>query len=206
VKQFLEAPALYQLFQSLGGFFGARVKCINEYLNLKAGDRIIDIGCGPGYIVNHLPSGVHYLGFDTDARYIAHAKKHFGNKGSFFCQPFDESCVDAHGPADVAMMNGLIHHLDDNTAVEVLRTVRKALKPTGILFTLDGCFREGQSIIAKKLLQNDRGTHVRTEQGYRDLFRTSFEDVTLFVREDVSRVPYTFVVGLLRPWPISSTP
>jgi SAM-dependent methyltransferase len=206
VKQFLEAPAIYQLFQNLGGFFGARVKCIDDYLSLKAGDRIIDIGCGPGYIVNHLPREIHYLGFDTDSRYIAHARKHFGNQGSFFCQPFDEASAQVHGPVDVAMMNGLIHHLDDGTATQLLQAVRKALKPAGVLFTLDGCFREGQSMIAKKLLENDRGKHIRTEQAYGDLYRSSFEDVTLHIREDVSRLPYTFVVGLLRPKSISSNP
>jgi SAM-dependent methyltransferase len=199
VKRFLEAPAVYQSFQKLGGFFGARVKCIEAYLDLKAGDRIMDIGCGPGYIVDHLPSGVEYLGFDTDPRYIAHAQKLFGSKGSFYCQPFDDACAEAHGPADVVMMNGLIHHLDDATAGQVLQTVRMVLKPSGVLFTLDGCFREGQSSIAKWLLRNDRGTFVRTEQGYRDLYRSSFDNVALFVREDVSRVPYTFVVGLLHP-------
>lgn len=199
MKRFLEAPAVYQSFQNLGGFFGARVKCIEAYLNLKAGDRIIDIGCGPGYIVDHLPSGIEYVGFDTDPRYIIHAQKLFGSKGSFYCQPFDDASAEAHGPADVVMMNGLIHHLDDATARQVLLTARKVLKPSGVLFTLDGCFRKGQSAIAKWLLQNDRGTFVRTEQGYRDLYGSSFEDVSLFIREDVSLVPYTFIVGLLRP-------
>lgn len=206
MKRLLESPTIYQLFQNLGGFFGARVKCIENYLDLKAGDHIIDIGCGPGYIVDHLPSGIHYLGFDTDARYIAHARRHFGHKGSFYCRPFDDACAKAYGPADVAMMNGVIHHLNDDVAAQILGSIRKALKPSGILFTLDGCFREGQSSITSWLLRNDRGANIRTEQGYRDLYRASFEDVTILIREDVSIFPYTFAIGLSRRALVSPAP
>jgi hypothetical protein len=34
----------YQTAQNVGGFFGARVKSIAEYLPLKAGNRVIDTG------------------------------------------------------------------------------------------------------------------------------------------------------------------
>ena len=105
----------------------------------------------------------------------------------------------ALGPADVVMMNGFIHHLDDETALATLRAARYALRRGGTVFTLDGCFREGQSPISHWLLQNDRGQFMRDEAGYRALFGTVFDDViiTIHIREDLSRVPYTFAVGLV---------
>lgn len=196
MKTLLQAPAIYQLWQNLGGFFNARVASIGEYLNLNPGDYVIDIGCGPGYIVDHLDAGIHYVGFDTDKRYIAYAQKHFGHKGEFYCQPFDDDCAQAYGPADVVMMNGVIHHLDDAAAAATMQSITKVLKPEGTFFAVDGCFREGQSWIARWLLRNDRGRYVRTERGYRDLYRSFFEDVTVIVREDLSHVPYTFVIGI----------
>ena len=53
----LQHPQIYQSFQSMGGFFGARIRAIDAYLTIKPGDHIIDIGCGPGFIVKHLPAG-----------------------------------------------------------------------------------------------------------------------------------------------------
>ncbi len=198
VKELLEYPALYQAFQVAGGFFGARVRAIAEYLAVRTGSRVIDVGCGPGFIVDHLPSGIDYFGFDVDERYIAYARRHFAGKGTFRCQAFDAAAAAACGPADIVMMNGVIHHLDETTAITLLKAIRESLNPSGTLFTLDGCIRKGQSPIASFLLRNDRGRFVRSEAAYRALLRSVFEDVETDIREDLSCVPYTFIIGLSR--------
>jgi SAM-dependent methyltransferase len=192
----LRHPRVYQGFQSAGGFFGARVRSIREYLSLNSSNQVIDVGCGPGFIVEHLPSGIKYHGFDIEERYIDYAKQRFGTKGSFHCQQFDEECAAEFGPADVVMMNGLLHHLDDAAALATLRVSRRALKPEGILFTLDGCFWDGQSRIASWLLRNDRGQFVRNEDGYRRLLGAAFDKVRTHIREDLSFVPYSFLIGI----------
>jgi SAM-dependent methyltransferase len=46
--------------------------------------RVLDIGCGPGYMVEYL-RGATYFGFDINSRYIAYAKK-YGGRGSFYRQ------------------------------------------------------------------------------------------------------------------------
>jgi hypothetical protein len=78
----------------------------------------------------------------------------------------------------------------------VLHVACKSLKPSGVLFTLDGCFRDGQSQVAKWLLRSDRGRFVRTEVGYRRLLGTTFANIRTHIREDLSLIPYTFVIGL----------
>jgi SAM-dependent methyltransferase len=195
-KEVLRHPQVYQTFQSLGGFFGARVRSIRAYLPLKANNHIIDLGCGPGFIVECLPNGIKYDGFDIDGRYIKYAQEHFGTKGSFHHRWFDEQCAVEFGLADVVMMNGLLHHLDDEDALALLCVVRRALKPAGLLFTLDGCFRDGQSRIARWLLRMDRGRFVRTEDGYSRLLGSAFTSVRTHLREDLSLVPYSFVIGI----------
>jgi hypothetical protein len=64
------------------------------------------------------------------------------------------------------MMNGVLHHIADEELRGTLANVRDVLKSDGILFTLDGCYREGQSRIAKWQLDNDRGEFVRNRDGY----------------------------------------
>ena len=105
LKNVLAHPALYQSFQQAGGFFGARVKAIAAYLPLEGGERIIDIGCGPGFIVQHLPKSTDYIGYDPSAADISYAARRFGMRGRFVEGFFDTAAVAQHMPADVVMLN-----------------------------------------------------------------------------------------------------
>lgn len=198
LKKILDTPAIYQAFQVSGGFFGARLKAISEFVDLKPGIRIIDIGCGPGYIVKHLPRGIDYIGFDIDASYILHANQSFSRLGRFLNQLFDADAARKLFPADLVMMNGVLHHIADAELLATLGNVRDVLRPGGLLFSLDGCYRPGQSRLRKWMLDNDRGRYVRDEGGYRKILTEVFDEVSLNVRESYSRFPYTFVVGLSR--------
>lgn len=198
MKQVLKHPAIYQLYQELGGFFGARVKAIRQYLPIQSGARIIDIGCGPGYIVRHLPQDIDYIGLDIDEPSIAYARARFGNRARFDTRFFDAAAVDDLGPVDIVMMNGVMHHIGDDDLAATLGHVKAALKPGGVLFTLDGAYVPGQSRIDKWLLDNDRGVHVRDAAGYRALLDGTFGDVAMHVRNDLSRLPYTFAIGIAR--------
>lgn len=198
MKHVLSHPALYQAYQELGGFFGARVKAIRDYLPMAAGARVIDIGCGPGHIVRHLPRGIDYVGLDIDPPSIDYARRRFGELGQFHARFFDAEAVADLGPADVVMMNGVMHHIGDDDLAATLGCVKAALKPGGVLFTLDGAYAAGQSRVAKWLLDNDRGVHVREAQGYRRLLDRHFGRVEMHVRDDYSRLPYTFAIGVAR--------
>jgi SAM-dependent methyltransferase len=198
MKQLLAHPAIYQAYQELGGFFGARVRAIADYLTLAPEARVIDIGCGPGHIVRHLPAGIDYVGIDVDQPAIDYANRRFGTRGRFQKRFFDAAAARELGPVDLVMMNGVMHHIGDAELAGTLACVHDALRPGGVLFTLDGCYVPGQSRIDKWLLDNDRGVHVRDADGYRRLLDGSFDEVALHVRDDYARLPYTFAIGVAR--------
>jgi len=198
MKKILNSPTVYHAFQRAGGFFSARTKAIHQYLDLQKEQRIVDIGCGPGHIVAELPEGVVYYGFDVDEGYIRFANEHFGTLGRFYCRLFDEAAAADFGPADVVMMNGVLHHLDDATLSATIETVSKALRPEGIFFALDGVYAPDQSAVAKWLLNNDRGKFVRTESGYRKLLTKSFAACEFYVHNDLTRLPYSLIISKCR--------
>lgn len=197
-RSILSHPIVYHGFQRAGGFFQARMKAIKMYLPLREGDKIFDIGCGPGFIVEKLPTGINYFGFDTDKKYISYANIKFGDKGSFLCGYFDKDAAEKSGSADVVMMNGVLHHLSDEEADKTLAIIKQVLRPGGRLFTLDGCFVEGQSTLAHKLLKYDRGRYVRTHDGYRSLMTKHFNVVESHIENSLSWVPYTWIVMIAR--------
>lgn len=201
-KASLALPQVYQTFQEMGGFFGARVKAIAQYLPLRPGARVIDIGCGPGHIAKHLPPEIDYIGFDTDADYIAFAQRTFGGpRRAFHCAFFDAARARDLAPADAVMMNGVLHHMSDDDARATLAAIAEALAPDGVLFTLDGAYRAGQPALVKWLLDNDRGEHVRPAAAYAELIKPALPSVAMHLREDLSRVPYTYAICIARKAP-----
>jgi SAM-dependent methyltransferase len=189
----LSHPSLYLLYQRLVGGIGARRKCVLEYVRPAPKLVVVDIGCGPGYMLPWFPEPQYY-GFDVSEQYIRYAQDRYGTRGHFYCQSFADETLEWLPRADVVLLMGLVHHLNDHEAIELLHRVKRGMKADGRLFTLDGCYREGQSGIARRFLDADRGRFIRDEQAYLALAGLVFTQVRGSIREDFFRVPYTTIV------------
>ena len=188
----LESPRVYLAYQWLVGGLRARHKCIREYIPPEPGLTVLDIGCGPGYVITDFREPV-YHGFDISPQYINWAKEKYP-EWHFYCQEFDQSALDWLPRADVVLMMGLIHHLDDATSLSLLQLTKRATKATGCLYTMDGCYRAGQSRVGKFFLDEDRGQYIRDEAGYVDLARRVFTRVEVSYRDDLFSIPYPSIV------------
>jgi cyclopropane fatty-acyl-phospholipid synthase-like methyltransferase len=171
----------------------ARTELANLYLRVRPGERILDIGCGPADILTYLPQ-VEYVGFDISPKYIEAARQRFSQRGEFHCQEVNATSLSQFQAFDVVNACGIVHHLDDAAAVHLFEIARAALKPTGRLVTFDGCYVPGQSRMARYLLSRDRGEYVRTEEQYVSLARQVFPRVSVHLRHDLLRIPYTHII------------
>ena len=152
------------------------------------------MGCGPGDIVGYLPSDVHYVGFDASPTYIESAQARFGHRATFHCQSISAGFASLYSGFDIAMANGVLHHLKDAQALVLLDGARYALGRYGRFVSLDGCYVPNQSPIAKWLIDHDRGKHVRTPDAYLSLARKIFRTVVPHVRHNLNRFPYTHYI------------
>lgn len=193
IRPILNRPFFYEFYHHLiGADYRSRV-LVSDYIRPKPGDRILDIGCGPGNMLPFLPKG-EYLGVDANQSYIDSARQRYSNRGRFVCERVSHHSVQQFGAFDIVLALGLVHHLDDSEARDLFRLGHTALKPGGRMITNDGCYLPKQSAAKKYLLSRDRGEYVRTREEYEKLAHSWFPEVRSQIREDVLRIPYTHLI------------
>ena len=192
IRSILSIPVVYSGFQALLGAHAVRQALVDKAVRPQPGMCVLDVGCGPAEILDYLP-GVRYWGFDISERYIAQARQRFGARGEFFCKLLTEDDLPLLPKFDVVLAIGLLHHLDNNVACDLLRLAQRALKPGGRLVTLDPCIHPGQSPIARWLISRDRGQNVRTQPEYARLVSIVFPDYRTEIRHK-SGIPYTHCI------------
>lgn len=195
LKSTLSIPWVYEFFQRSVGAINLRDRYTREFLRVQPGERVLDIGCGPGDILQALPEDVHYVGIDLSPSYIAKAKAKYGSRGTFLCCAVDAVNPDElGGKFDLAMANGVVHHLNDDEARALYGLAATKLSTTGRFCSFDGCFTDQQHFFARWMLKNDRGRFVRKQAGYEALAGTAFTSVKSTVVHDLLRIPYTHII------------
>lgn len=192
-RRLLAVPELYALAQRGLGAVRARKLFVSRFVRAAQGQRILDIGCGTGDILDQLPS-VDYTGFDLSDDYVRAARARYGDRATF--RQADVLDVDLSGepPFDIVIAMGILHHLDDDRAGRLVEIASGALAPEGRLVTWDGTFVDGQPRAARWLIERDRGQYVREPESYGNIARQAFGAVDVHVVTDGLRVPYTHCV------------
>lgn len=136
------------------------------------------------------------MGLDMNSAYIDYARKRFGNKGRFIAQRVSQAVINAISPSgfDTVLAKGVLHHLNNNEAIQLFEFARSALKPAGRIITFDGCYVKGQSRLTRFILSRDRGNFVRTQDEYLELASTLFNNINVSIHHDLIRIPYTHIV------------
>ena len=198
LKRLLANSRIYESFQNelLGGK-RARKWLADHFWKLKGRESVIDIGCGPGIVLDYLPRDINYCGIDISETYIRMARAKFSSRGTFFLGTARDLL--AHDPsrlasADLVLCNGLLHHLSDGEALEVLSLSRRLLKPSGRLFCIEAVFLANQTHLSRWFVARDRGRHVRSEHEWKLLIEQVFESYSTSILTGLLRIPYTHIV------------
>jgi len=212
LHRILDRPWLYDALQALLGGRRVRRQFVTQYLRVAAGMKLLDIGCGTGALVAELPEGVEYHGFDLNAHYIAAARARYGARASFMQARVGEGTI-REASFDVVVAKGILHHLNDRDAGQLLSTAARCLRDGGAFVSLDPVIHEGQSRIARAIIARDRGRKVRTPYGYEALIRAHFAAYELHVLTDRLWIPYSHCImratkdgGARSPWPVAPAP
>ena len=172
IRSLLSIPSVYNLFTKLIGETSYRKALVDQYICPQENDRILDIGCGTGKIVQYLPN-VNYIGFDASQEYIKTAQAEFykeikdsilNKQAKFICQEVNANEIKGDACFDIVLALGILHHLSDLESLQLFNTAIHSLKPGGKLITFDEIYVSSQSRLARWIISKDRGQNVRTKE------------------------------------------
>jgi SAM-dependent methyltransferase len=195
LRKMLGNVGLYIALQKALGADRVRYRCLDE-AELKPGERVLDVGCGPAYYLDRLPE-VDYHGFDTSAEYIAYARRRYGDRGRFHCEVLTEAHLSTLPRFDAVLLFGVLHHLSDAECATLLDLAARGLADGGRVISVDPTLHPGQGRMSRWMSENDRGEHVRTPEGFDALARASFGEVRTEILDTVSRVPSSHYMMVL---------
>jgi SAM-dependent methyltransferase len=188
--------AYLSLMRLIGGDACTR-RLVAEVLRAQPGQRVLDVGCGPGRLLPFLPN-VSYAGIDASASYLATARARFP-QGRFEQLDLEGDCSTfPDRDFDLILAFGLLHHLPDAPAARLFAFSRERLREGGRLVTLDGVYWHGQHPVARLLISLDRGRFVRSASGYESLARSAFTNVETTRYENLLRIPYSHICLVCR--------
>lgn len=187
-----DSAIVYKIFQSGVTRNNALNWLVSEVVHPRPTDRVLDVGCGVGTILNYLPTN-SYVGIDHNARYIDRAKRVHQDRGDFFLADLNVENLPKLGQFDIVLIIGVLHHLSDSEVTVLVEQIRKTLTSSGRLVTLDTTIVSGQHPLARVLARADRGRYARSPEHYRKLLETGLRVNEEIVRHDLLRIPYSHV-------------
>jgi ubiquinone/menaquinone biosynthesis C-methylase UbiE len=168
VERISDNPVLFILCRRiLENDFKAIRALIRRDLRVREGLRTLDLGCGPGAFAD-LSAGDPYVGADLNARYIAHAQRKC--PGRFVVGDARKLDLPAASFEQVLIF-GMLHHLSDDDARNVLREVVRVLVPGGRLLVIEDIPAISKLNLIGHLIHNvENGEHIRPTEEYRRLY------------------------------------
>lgn len=196
----LEIPVFFSLSQILLAP-GFRLLTKSPYSRIFGGSRgrVLDVGCGPE-LTTPQPEGIivgvdlnpHYvkkfagIGIDTSPQFISNKSRQkirFGIVSSADSLPFEDSMFDESRSV------GLLHHLHNESAANVVKEMVRCTRPGGNIVILDNAWpiRPFYRPLAWLTRRLDRGCWVRTEEELFNLVNSAYQG-----RWKKQRLTYSF--------------
>jgi ubiquinone/menaquinone biosynthesis C-methylase UbiE len=191
IRHVLRHPWAYNGLQNALGIPRQRDILTKEHIRPADGLKILDVGCGTGDILKHLiDHKIDYVGVDANPDYLKYGVERWGHTGAQFLHQLVEENAEGleENSFDRVIAFGIMHHLDDDQLDGMLAGIRKFLKPTGHLVTMDPVHLPDMNPLEKFLVRFDRGRSIRTVEGYQAHLSRFFPTVKTHVRSGLNRI------------------
>ena len=182
-------------------FFGGRRGALNKALaaasGAQAGNRVLDVGCGPGRFAQALADTVgphgHVLGVDPSPAMIGYANRHTSQRANCRFELTAAQSLDLPDAAfDVVTSTFVMHHIPADDRVAAMAHMFRVLRPGGRLLIAD-MYPAGRLIPAVIRALTRIASHHRTDP-FDDVDVRRYTDAL----RDVGFTELTFTT--VKPW------
>jgi ubiquinone/menaquinone biosynthesis C-methylase UbiE len=126
-------------------FFGTRRRSYRRLLTatgVQRGNRVLDIGCGPGYFARMLAEAVgpqgSVVGIDAAPEMIEYASRKARRLANCkFETGAAETLAFPESSFDVVVSSLMMHHIPSELRLQAVREMRRVLRPGGVLLLSD---------------------------------------------------------------------
>ena len=141
-------------------------------LNLDAGRKVLDFGCGTALFAPVFRQHrLDYTGYDIDPRLLRYAARLYPD-AAFVA---DGDALRASAPFDLVIANCCFHHIHDEPVAVEVRRIHDLLEDHGTLVLIDLVAGEAGTPLLKRLLfKLDQGVAIRSHDEYRRLLEPHF--------------------------------
>jgi ubiquinone/menaquinone biosynthesis C-methylase UbiE len=169
-----------------------------ELAGIGPGDRVLDVGCGTGYLTRLIAPlttpGGQVTGLDASAPMIGYARDRAPQACSYVVGEGEDLPM-PDGSFDVVISSFAVHHIAAPARAAAVREMFRVLRPGGRLLIAE--FRAPQGHAVEHLLNGLFGPALRT--GMRETLPTLCTDAGFQVETVVPFRPASFHLLALRP-------
>ncbi len=203
LRRALQSARFYSFFQAILSKKTIWPDLIAQYLDSAIScPKVLDIGCGPGTFLAGEFLAVNprdFVGVDPSSEYIRSARERFPlatfHEGTVSQVKLEDKVF------DLVVLSGVLHHVNDAEAHEIIEFAIHHLARGGVVISLDVVVFPGQNWFARAMALADRGQNVRTVEDMERLWGVAKSGISKFLT-DVTygylRVPYNHVVCVAR--------
>jgi len=158
LKATLDHPTVWAMFRQLldsaFGLYSKRTVLLQKW-GVDQGT-VLDVACGTGQF--HYITEKGYLGVDLNQEFIERAQQLHGRPGVQFRQCDVKDLRDEGIEYDTVLLVGILHHVDEQTARNLLQTLHGMTKKQMVMMEV---IQEQTNPLGWLIKNNDRGEYVR---------------------------------------------
>ena len=192
----------YDIFAAV--FFGGRRRRVFTRLagesGARAGDRVLDVGCGTGYFTRVLaqavaPAGAAH-GVDPSGEAITHARRVSHLANCTFGEGVAEALDAPDAAYDVVVSSLMIHHLPETVRPRAIREMFRVLRPGGSVLIAE--FRPPSSLLGRRMITRLTG-HGAMAENRVDLLEPMIREAGFEQVRSGELRPWTYYVQAQKP-------
>lgn len=157
----LDSPRVFAAFRFLlVGRQAATHALLRRYLDVRAGERVLDVCCGIGEFAEDVEA--EYVGIDLNPRFVTTAiARNARSTGKRFIVMDALHMEFADKSFDCCIFINGLHHFSDEAGTYLLREIRRVTRRRVVIIDADGT---PSGLLRRILLSADRGEWMRTSQ------------------------------------------